>query len=185
MNNLKEQYIKEVIPALMKQFGFKNKMMVPNLKKVVINVGLGASLKDKEFVDAVKQTLEKISGQRPVETLSRKSISNFKIRIGQAIGVMVTLRGARMWDFVEKLIKVTLPRVRDFRGVPLTSFDDHGNFALGMKEYVAFPEVRQDEMDKVHGLEVCISTTAKNKEQGRALLRELGFPFKTADKDNK
>jgi len=181
MNNLKEQYNQAVVPALMKQFGFRNKLMVPNLKKVVINVGLGASLKDKEFVDAVKQTLAKISGQRPVETLARQSISNFKIRIGQAVGVMVTLRGGRMWDFVEKLIKVTLPRVRDFRGVPANSFDDHGNYALGMKEYVAFPEVRQDEMDKMHGLEICISTSAKNKEQGKALLRELGFPFKAED----
>ena len=181
MNQLKEQYNKEVIPVLMKKFGFKNKLMVPGLKKVVINVGLGASLKDKEFVDAVKQTVAKISGQRPVETLARQSISNFKIRIGQAVGVMVTLRGQRMWDFVEKLIKVTLPRVRDFRGVSANSFDDHGNYALGMKEYVAFPEVHQDETDKMHGLEICISTTAKNTEQGRALLRELGFPFKTED----
>ena len=185
MNKFKEQYIKEVVPALMKKFGFKNKMMAPNLKKVVINVGLGASLKDKEFVDAVKQTVAKISGQRPVETLARQSISNFKIRIGQAVGVMVTLRGARMWDFLEKLVKVTLPRVRDFRGVSANSFDDHGNYALGLKEYVAFPEIRQDEADRMHGLEICISTTAKNKEQGRALLRALGFPFKAEDKDNK
>jgi len=181
MNTLKEQYNQAVVPALMKQFGFRNKLMVPNLKKVVINVGLGAALKDKEFVDSVKQTLAKISGQRPVETLARQSISNFKIRMGQAVGVMVTLRGAQMWDFVEKLIKVTLPRVRDFRGVPANSFDDHGNYALGMKEYVAFPEVRQDEMEKMHGLEICISTSAKNKEQGKALLRELGFPFKAED----
>lgn len=166
----------------MKQFGYTNKMAVPAIKKVVINVGLGAGLKDKDFIDAVKTTITRISGQRPVETLSHKSISNFKIRIGQSIGVKVTLRGARMWDFLEKLIKVTLPRVRDFRGISPRAFDQNGNYALGFKEYVAFPEIRQDEMEKLHGLEICIATTAGNQAEGRALLTELGFPFQHEDK---
>lgn len=178
MNNLKEQYLKQVVPAMKAKFGMTNSLAVPMVKKVVINVGLGAGLKDKEFLDNVKNTLNRISGQRPVETLSRKSISNFKIREGMVIGVKVTLRGTRMWDFLEKLIKVTLPRVRDFRGISAKSFDARGNYTLGFKEYIAFPEIRQDELDKLHGLELCIGTNAVNREQGEALLSELGFPFK-------
>jgi len=178
MNNLKGQYLKQVIPALKEKFGLKNSLAVPTIKKVVINVGLGAGLKDKEYLDNVKNTLIRIAGQRPVETLSRKSISNFKIREGMVIGVKVTLRGTRMWDFLEKLIKVTLPRVRDFRGISTKSFDARGNYTLGFKEYIAFPEIRQDELEKLHGLELCISTTASNAGEGEALLSELGFPFK-------
>lgn len=178
MNNLKAQYIKQAVPALQAKLGLKNVMAVPTVKKVVINVGLSQGLKDKEFVDNVKNTLVRISGQKPIETLSKKSISNFKIREGMVIGIKVTLRGARMWDFLEKLVKVTLPRVRDFRGISLKSFDNCGNYTLGFKEYIAFPEIRQDELERLHGLELCISTTAKNFEQGKALLIELGFPFK-------
>lgn len=181
MNNLQKQYRKEVVPALMKRFGRKNPMAVPLIKKVVINVGIGKGLKEKEYLDTVIKTLTLISGQKPVETLSRKSISNFKIRIGMVVGVKVTLRGARMWDFLEKLIKVTLPRVRDFRGISGKCFDRQGNYSLGFQEYVAFPEIKQDEVERLHGLEVIISMNAKNQEEGRAVLAELGFPFRTEE----
>lgn len=165
----------------MKRFGRKNPMAVPLIKKVVINVGIGKGLKEKEYLDTVIKTLTLISGQKPVETLSRKSISNFKIRIGMVVGVKVTLRGARMWDFLEKLIKVTLPRVRDFRGISGKCFDRQGNYSLGFQEYVAFPEIKQDEVERLHGLEVIISMNAKNQEEGRAVLAELGFPFRTEE----
>ena len=178
MNNLQKQYKEKVVPILMEKFGYKNIHAVPMIKKVAINVGLGQGLKDQEFLTRVKKTLESISGQKPVETLSRKSISNFKIRIGMVIGVKVTLRGKRMWDFLEKLVKITLPRVRDFRGISDKGFDQKGNYTLGFKENVAFPEIGQDEVEKVHGLEINIVSTTKNKEEGKLLLTELGFPFR-------
>ncbi len=182
MNNLKQQYQKTVVKALREKFNYKNIMAVPTLEKVVLNVGLGAGLKDKEYIAAVKKTLEKISGQKPVETLAKKSISNFKIRQGNVVGVKVTLRGERMWDFIEKLIKVTLPRVRDFRGISNKAFDKNGNYTLGFKEYISFPEINQDEVDRFHGLEVCVKTTAETEKEGRSLLKELGFPLKKEDK---
>lgn len=178
MNNLLKQYNKEVVPALMKKFGYKNPLAAPRIKKVVLNVGIGKSLKEKEYLDTVVKTLTQISGQRPIKTLAKKSISNFKIRIGMVIGVKVTLRGSRMWDFLEKLIKVTLPRVRDFRGISVKSFDQQGNYALGFHEYIAFPEIKQDEVERLHGLEVIISMNAESKEEGLTLLKELGLPFR-------
>jgi len=178
MNSLKAQYKKDVIPALQERFDYKNPLAVPNVSIIVLNVGIGPGLKDKEYIDTVKSTLSRISGQKPVETLSRKSISNFKIRQGMVVGIKVTLRADRMWDFLEKLIKVTLPRVRDFRGLPPEGFDQKGNYSLGLKEYIAFPEIKQDELERVHGMQITIRTTAKNIEEGRALLTELGFPFK-------
>lgn len=178
MNSLKAQYKKEVVPALQERFGYKNQLAVPNIKGIILNVGIGLGLKDKEYIDTVKSTLSRISGQKPIETLSKKSISNFKIRQGMAVGIKVTLRGARMWDFLEKLIKITFPRVRDFRGLNAASFDQKGNYSLGLKECIAFPEIRQDELERVHGLQITISTTTRNIEEGRALLTELGFPFK-------
>jgi len=181
MNNLLKQYREVIAPALEKKFSYKNKMAVPNLNKVVINVGIGQALKDKDFIEAVVKTLERISGQRPVKTLARKAISNFKIREGQIIGVMVTLRGERMWDFVEKLVKIALPRVRDFRGISTKGFDKKGSYSLGLKEYICFPEISQDEVERLHGLQVNVVTTAKSEEEGRQLLTELGFPFKTED----
>ncbi len=182
MNSLKEQYSKEVVPALMKSLGYKNKLSVPTIKKVVLNVGIGAGLKDKEYLEIVKNTLRRISGQEPIETTAHKSISNFKIRQGMVVGIKVTLRKSRMWDFLEKLVKITLPRVRDFRGLSSQGFDNRGNYSLGFKENVAFPEIKQDELERMHGLEVCISTSAETKEQGKVLLQELGFPFKKEDK---
>lgn len=178
MSDLYTQYKKEVVPALVEKFGYKNKLAAPTIKKVVINVGIGSGLKDKDFLATVKNTLTRISGQKPVETLARKSISNFKIREGNIVGVKVTLRGERMWEFVEKLVRITFPRERDFRGLETTGFDRAGNYSVGFREFIAFPEINQDEVDKLHGLEISVSTTAENKEQGLTLLSELGFPFK-------
>ncbi len=182
MNNLQKQYKEKVVPVLVKEFGYKNKLQVPVLDKVTINVGVGQSLKDKDFVETVVNTLGRIAGQKPVKTLSRKSISNFKVREGQAVGVMVTMRGAYMWDFVEKLVKITLPRVRDFRGISPNSFDSKGSYSLGLKEHICFPEINQDEVEKIHGLQINIVTTAKTMKEGRSLLTNLGFPFKTEEK---
>lgn len=178
MNAFQKQYKDKIIPALQEKLGYTNKLAVPNLEKVVLNVGIGAGLKDKEFIKNVKETLRRISGQEPVENLARKSISNFKIREGMVVGIKVTLRGERMWDFIEKLVKVTLPRVRDFRGISKTKFDREGNYSLGLKEYISFPEIKQDEVERIHGLQVVITTTSESKEAGEALLTELGFPFK-------
>lgn len=164
------------------KFCYKNRLAAPRLLKVVLNVGLGQGLKDKEYCETAKATLARISGQKPVETKSRKSISNFKIRQGMVIGVKVTLRGAKMWDFVEKLVKITLPRVRDFQGLSLKGFDGQGNFSIGFKEYLAFPEVSSDEIERQHGLEITISTSAKNRKEGEELLQLLGFPFKKEEK---
>lgn len=177
MNNLNKYYKETVAPALMKQFGYKNIMAVPAIKKVVLNVGVGKGLKEKDFIETVKATLTRITGQKPVETLSRDSISNFKIKEGMVIGVKVTLRGQRMWDFLEKLAKITLPRIRDFRGIPNNAFDKQGNYSLGFNEYLAFPEVKLDEVERTHGLQVNICTSAQSKEAGRALLAGLGFLF--------
>jgi large subunit ribosomal protein L5 len=181
MNNLFKQYKAEVVPAMVKKFGYKNVLAVPNLNKVVINVGVGKALKDKEFIEAVVKTVERISGQKPVKTLSKKAISNFKIREGQVVGVVATIRGERMWDFVEKLVKISLPRVRDFRGISPKCFDKKGSYALGLKEYLCFPEITQDEVERAHGLQVNIVTTANTEEEGRELLTYLGFPFKTEE----
>lgn len=180
--NLKEQYLKKVVPELKKKFGYKNDMQVPKLEKVVLNVGLSKGLKDATFIDTVESTLTRISGQRPIKTKSKKSISNFKIRQGMIIGMKVTLRGQRMYDFIEKLIKVTLPRVRDFRGLDWKILDKKGNLNLGIKEHISFPEIRSDEIEKMHGLEAAIVTTAKTVEESQALFLALGFPFKNDTK---
>jgi large subunit ribosomal protein L5 len=175
--SLHEQYKKTVVPALMKEFGYKSVMQAPRIKKLVVNVGYGRSLKEPGFVDNVTKTLTKITGQKPVHTKSTKSISNFKIREGLEIGAMVTLRGARMWQFLEKLLWVTFPRVRDFHGISPKSFDKQGNYTIGFKENLAFPEVKVEEIDKIHGLQMIVNTTAKNQAEGLALLTHMGFPF--------
>ena len=175
--NLHEKYKKEVIPALQKEFGFKNAMQAPHIVKVVVNAGIGRFVKEPHFIENVEKTLAQITGQKPVRTKAKKAISNFKIRVGLEIGVMVTLRGAKMYQFLEKLVNVTFPRVRDFHGITDSGFDRQGNFTLGFKENVAFPEVKSDEIDKIHGLQIIINTTAKNKAEGKALLKFLGFPF--------
>lgn len=175
--NLYEKFKKEVVPAMKKEFGYKNIMEVPRVVKIVINAGIGRFVKEPHFIENVESTLTKISGQKPVRTKAKKSISNFKIREGMDIGVMVTLRGPRMYQFLEKLISITLPRVRDFRGVLAKSFDKNGNYTIGFKENLAFPEIKSEEIEKMHGLQVIINTTAKNREEGKALLTHLGIPF--------
>lgn len=177
MNELHTRYIKEVAPALKEQFGFKNVNAVPRLKQVVLNVGISASKKDTKTEDIVKETLRRITGQQPIPTLAKISISNFKIRQGMVVGMKVTLRGARMYDFIEKLVAITLPRVRDFRGLKPSIIDAHGNASIGFRESGSFPEVRADLVERLHGLEVTIGTTAKTKSEGLALLTKLGFPF--------
>lgn len=177
-SRLKIKYQKEAIPALREKFGFENILAVPRIEKVVVSVGLSPGLKDAKFMDIVEETLRKITGQKPVKTLAKKSISNFKIRKGMAVGSVVTLRGARMYDFLDKLINVTFPRVRDFRGLSPKFLDREGNLSVGFKEDISFPEIKSEEIEKMHGLQVTVKTTAKDREKGLALLKLLGFPFK-------
>ncbi|KKR31960.1 MAG: 50S ribosomal protein L5 [Candidatus Falkowbacteria bacterium GW2011_GWF2_39_8] len=178
MMRLQEKYKKEVLPALEKKFNFTNVLETPKITKLVINVGVGRQSKEQAFIESVEKNLMKISGQKPVKTKAKKSISSFKVREGMIIGVKVTLRGQRMYDFIEKLINVSFPRIRDFRGISDKIIDNKGNMTIGFKEHTAFPEIKVDEMDNVHGMELCISTTATNKEQGLELFKMLGFPFK-------
>ncbi len=175
--NLQERYRKEIVSKLMEERGYRNRLAVPCVSKVTVNVGLGQGVKEAKYLEAAEKTLTRISGQRPVKTLARVSISNFKIRKGMIIGMKVTLRGKRMWDFLDKLVHVALPRVRDFRGLSTKGFDGQGNYSIGFREHMAFPEIRPDEIETVHGLQVTVSTTARSKEEGMALLRSLGFPF--------
>jgi len=183
-SRLYKKYIKEIVPALKTELGFKNIMEVPKMKKVVLNVGYGRNIKEQGFVENVENTLRAITGQKPVHNKARRSISNFKIREGMNIGVSITVRGKRMYDFIDKLVSVALPRVRDFRGISSKSFDKQGNYTLGLKEHIAFPEIKSDAVDKIHGLQIIINTTAKNREHGLKLLEKIGFPFKK-DKEDK
>ena len=178
---LKEKYNKQVIKALTEKFGFTNVNQVPKIIKTVINVGVGRNAKEQAFIDNAEKSLIKITGQRPVRTKAKKSISAFKIRQGMIVGLKVTLRQDRMFDFLEKLINVSFPRIRDFRGISDKMIDRTGNLTIGIKEHIAFPEIRVDEIDNVHGLEICISTTAKNRQEGLELFKQLGFPFKKDD----
>lgn len=172
-------YKKEVVPKLTQEFGFKNIHSVPTVKAVTLNVGLGPGLKDAKFLETAEKTLTRISGQKPVMTKSRKSIAGFKIREGLVVGMKVTLHGKRMWDFLEKLIRITLPRVRDFRGLSAKAFDGQGNYSIGFKEHMAFPEIRSDEIELIHGLQVTIATSAESDDKARSLLKHLGMPLKT------
>ena len=181
---LYEKYKKEVIPKLKQQFGFTNNLAVPKISKVTVNVGVGKFSKEAGYLEAVADNLKRITGQISVKTKAKKSISSFKIRQGMVIGFKVTLRRQRMYDFLDKLINITLPRMRDFRGLPLKAIDEQGNLSLGLEEHIAFPEVRADDMEKVHGLEICVTTTARNREEGRELLQLLGFPFKVSEEKN-
>src|SRR3989344_6813372 len=178
MMNLKEKYQKVVIPALKEKFGYKNNLAIPRIDKVVVNVGTGQGLKDAKFNEVVAATLERITGQRPIRVAAKKSISNFKIRAGLVVGMMVTLRGKRMYDFVEKLINITLPRIRDFRGLETKMVDPNGNLNIGFREHIAFPEIRSDEVEKIHGLQVSVVTDAKSHDIGLELFKLLGFPFR-------
>jgi large subunit ribosomal protein L5 len=175
---LKEKYTQDVIPALHKQFNYENSMMTPRLEKIIVNVGLGEAVQNAKAIDAAVADIASITGQRPIVTKAKKSIATFKIREGMPIGCKVTLRGERMWDFLGKLVNVALPRVRDFRGVSPKSFDGRGNYALGLKEQLIFPEIDYDRVDKIRGMDVIIVTTAKTDEESKALLKGLGMPFK-------
>lgn len=177
MSELKQRYTTEVIPALKSAFGYTNAMQVPRLQKIVVNIGLGEALTNSKAVDAAVGDLALITGQRAIVTKAKKSIATFKVREGNPIGAKVTLRGDRMWDFLERLTRVALPRIRDFRGVSGKSFDGRGNYTLGLKEQLSFPEVEFDKIDRLRGLEVTIVTTAKSDEESKKLLSMLGMPF--------
>lgn len=176
MCRLKERYKKEIVPKLIEEFGY-NVMEVPRLEKIVLNIGVGEAVKNPKAIEFAQRDLMAISGQYPVITKAKKSISAFKLRKGMPIGVMVTLRGKRMYDFLDKLINAVLPRIRDFQGVPTHSFDGRGNYSLGIKEQLVFPEIEYDKIDKVRGLEITIVTTAKTDKEARRLLELLGMPF--------
>jgi len=177
VSELKQRYTTEVIPELKSEFGYKNAMQVPRLEKIVVNIGLGEALTNSKAVDAAVGDLALITGQRAIVTKAKKSIATFKVREGNPIGAKVTLRGERMWDFLERLTRVALPRIRDFRGVSGKSFDGRGNYTLGLKEQLSFPEVEFDKIDRLRGLEVTIVTTAKSDEESKKLLSLLGMPF--------
>ncbi|HQR28849.1 MAG TPA: 50S ribosomal protein L5 [Anaeromyxobacteraceae bacterium] len=175
---LKERYEKEIRASLVKEFGFKNPMQAPRIEKVVVNMGLGEAIQNGKILDASLEQLSAITGQKPVVTKARKSIANFKLRQGQSIGAMVTLRGDRAYEFLDRLVSVALPRVRDFKGVSPKAFDGKGNYTLGVKEQIIFPEINYDKVEKIKGLNITVVTTARNDEEGRALLRHLGMPFR-------
>jgi len=177
VSELRGRYQAEVVPALRKEFEYANAMQVPRLTKIVVNIGLGEALRDAKAVDAAVNDLTLITGQKPVVTRAKKSIAQFRLRTGNAIGVTVTLRGERMWDFLERLTRIALPRIRDFRGVPSRSFDGRGNYSLGLREQLAFPEIDYDRIDRLRGLELSIVTTATNDEESKRLLSLLGMPF--------
>jgi large subunit ribosomal protein L5 len=178
MSQLKSRYEKEVVPQLIETFKYTNKMQVPKLKKIVLNMGLGEAIQNIKVLETATEELKAIAGQQPVITKAKKSIAAFKLREGMPIGCMVTLRRGRMYDFLQKLINVALPRVRDFRGVSGKAFDGRGNYALGIREHIIFPEIDYDKIDKIKGLNVSIVTTARTDEEGKELLRLLGMPFR-------
>ena len=179
---LKTYYEQTVRPRLLQQFGLRNVHQIPKLEKIVINVGVGEAIKQPKLLDGVVDELGVITGQRPVRTKAKKSISNFGLRAGQEIGASVTLRGARMWEFLDRLVNVAMPRIRDFRGINTRSFDGRGNYSLGLKEQVIFPEINYDQVQQIHGLDITFVTSTSKDDQAYALLRELGLPFRGDDK---
>lgn len=178
MNRLEEKYRNEVVPSLIEKHGYKTPMLVPKIEKVVVNIGVGDAVANSKMLDAALSDLEKITGQKPIETKAKKSIASFKVREGHKIGCKVTLRGENMYAFLDKLISIALPRVRDFRGVSPKSFDGRGNYTLGIKEQLIFPEINFDEVIKVRGMDIVIVTSAKTNEEAFDLLKELGVPFR-------
>lgn len=178
MNRLEERYKKDIVPRLKEEFSIKNIQAVPKLKKITLNVGVGKAMGDKKIIDNAVNTLSRITGQKPVLTKAKKSISNFKLREGTVVGVMVTLRRARMYEFLDKMINITLPRVRDFQGIKTSSVDAEGNMNIGFKEHIVFPEIKTEGIEHIHGLEVAITTSAHNRKQGFRLFELLGIPFK-------
>jgi large subunit ribosomal protein L5 len=177
-SRLQERYQSEIAPALQKEFGYDNTMRVPRVEKVVVNIGMGEAIQNAKAMDNAVRDVTDITGQKPVVTRAKRSVAAFKLRQGMPIGVMVTLRGPRMWDFLDKLVNVALPRLRDFQGISPDSFDGRGNYTLGIREQLVFPEVDYDKIDKVRGMEITIVTSARNDEEGRRLLRLLGMPFR-------
>ncbi len=182
MARLRDRYREEMVPALMQEFSYKNVMQVPKLEKIVINIGLGEAVQNARAIDAAVGDLTAITGQKPVVTKAKKSIAAFKLRQGMPIGAMVTLRGPRMYEFLDRLTQITLPRIRDFRGVSPNSFDGRGNYTLGLREQLAFPEIDYDRIDKTRGLEMSFVTTARNDEEGHRLLTMLGMPFARSER---
>ena len=178
MNRLKEKYLKEVVPSLMEKFNYKSVMQVPKVEKIVVNMGVGDAVQNAKNLDMAVEELSLITGQKPVVTRAKKSIAGFRLREGMPIGCKVTLRGERMYDFLDKLVSVSLPRVRDFRGVSKNAFDGRGNYTLGIKEQLIFPEIDYDKVSKVRGMDIVIVTTANTDEESRELLAQLGMPFK-------
>jgi len=178
VNRVKANYVKEVIPQLMKKFEYKNVNQVPKLVKITINGGLGDVKDNAKSVQLVEKELAMIAGQKPVLTKAKKSVANFKVREGQAIGIKVDLRGNKMYEFFDKLVSIALPRVRDFKGVPTKSFDGRGNYAMGVKEQLIFPEIQYDQVEKIRGFDICFVTTAKTDDEARELLKAMGMPFK-------
>ncbi len=178
MNRLQERYQSEVVPALQKAFNYRNVMEVPRIQKVIVNIGLGEAMGNPKALEAAVADLTTITGQKPVLNKARKSIANFKLRAGVVIGTKVTLRGSRMWAFLDRLMNIALPRVRDFRGVSPDAFDGRGNYTLGLRDQLIFPEIEYDKIDKLRGMEITIVTTARNDEQSREMLRFLGMPFR-------
>lgn len=178
MSNLREKYTSEVAPALMKQFNYKSVMQIPKIEKVVVNVGCSEAKDNSKVIDSVISDIEQITGQHPIVCKAKKSVANFKLREGQPIGVKVTLRGERMYEFIERLFEVALPRVRDFHGINGNSFDGRGNYSFGIKEQLIFPEIEYDKVDKVRGMDVIVVTTAETDEEARELLTQFGMPFK-------
>lgn len=179
MSSMKDVYKESVVPALNERFSYSNVMQVPKIQKITLNMGVGEAVGDKKQLDNALADLEKLSGQKPVITKARKSVAGFKIREGFPIGCKVTLRGERMWDFFDRLVQIAIPRVRDFRGLSPKSFDGRGNYSMGVREQIIFPEIDYDKVDKIRGLDITISTSAETDDEGRALLSEFGFPFKT------
>ena len=177
-SRLKEVYTNEIVDAMIKKFGYKNIMQVPKLEKIVINMGIGEAKENVKILESAMKDLEIIAGQKPIQTRAKKSVANFKIREGMPIGCKVTLRGERMYEFADRLINLALPRVRDFRGVNPNAFDGRGNYSLGIKEQLIFPEIEYDKVDKVRGMDICFVTTAKTDEEARELLTQFGMPFK-------
>ena len=178
MNRMQERYQQEVVPALQNAFNYRNVMEIPRIQKVVVNIGLGEAMGNSKALEAAVSDMTTITGQKPIQTKARKSIANFKLREGVIIGVKVTLRGDRMWAFIDRLVNIALPRVRDFRGVSPDAFDGRGNYTLGLRDQLIFPEIEYDKIDKLRGMEITIVTTAKNDEHSRAMLKFLGMPFR-------
>ena len=177
MNRMKELYVNEIAPALFKKFGYKSVMQIPKLDKVIVNVRCGESKNNAKEIEAICKDIATITGQKPVTRKARKSVANFKLREGETVGVMVTLRGEKMYEFLDRLFSIALPRVRDFRGINPNAFDGRGNYAMGLKEQLIFPEIEYDKVDKIRGMNICICTTATTDEEAKELLTQLGAPF--------